>query len=141
MCARHAYDYAVVRVVPSNERGEFINVGVVLCCRARRFLDARIELDRARLAALAPELDADEVERHLGTIPLICRGGAAAGPIGELTLPERWHWLVSPRSTVIQVSPAHAGLCADPAATLERLMDRLVRPARQPAGSTTSAPP
>ena len=132
MHARSSFDYAIVRVVPRVERGEFVNAGVVLFCRTRRFLAARIELDRARLAALAPWLDMDEIERHLAIFPLVAAGGPEGGPIGLLPQPDRFHWLVAPRSTMIQVSPAHAGLCDDPAAALEELMDVLVRPSARP---------
>jgi hypothetical protein len=127
MPARSSFDYAVVRVVPRVERGEFVNAGVILFCRTRRFLGARIELDRSRLVALAPWIDITEVERHLGIVPLICAGGSVAGPIGELPLTERFHWLVAPRSTMIQTSPVHSGLSNDPAAALERLLGSLVR--------------
>ena len=127
MPARCSFDYAVVRVVPRVEREEFINVGVIVFCYALDYLDARIELDEARLRALAPTVDAAEVRAYLAAIPRVCAGGAQAGPIGELPLMERWSWLVAPRSTMVQTSPAHAGLCEEPAAALERLMDRAVR--------------
>ena len=122
MPALNAYDYAIVRVVPRVERDEFLNVGAIVFCKARGYLTARIELDSARLAALAPDLDQAQVERHLALIPLVCRGGAEAGPIGRLAPQARFHWLVAPRSTMIQTSPAHAGLCRDPAAALDRLI-------------------
>jgi hypothetical protein len=125
-----SYDYAVIRVVPRVDREEFVNVGVIVSCPSHDFLDARIELDRARVAALDPTLDLDAVAAHLATIPLVCRGGEAAGPIGRLTPRERFHWLVAPRSTVIQMSPAHAGRCDDPATLVERLLDAFVRPPR-----------
>jgi hypothetical protein len=123
----HSCDYAFVRVVPRVEREEFINVGVILFCRPRRFLEARIALDRDRLAALTPgvDLDVDLLQAQLDLIPLVAKGGRAAGPIGELPQADRWHWLVSPRSTIIQVSPAHCLLCDDPATALKQLM-RLV---------------
>lgn len=127
MLAPILFDYAVVRVVPWVERGEFINVGVILLCRSRRFLQARIELDRLRLSAFAPGCDATLIEQHLASIPLICAGGSSAGPIGQLSQTERWHWLVAPRSTMIQLSPAHAGFCTDPAVMLEHLMATMVR--------------
>jgi hypothetical protein len=117
----------VIRVVPRVERGERINAGVVLYCRARDFLSARVDLDRGRLQALAPELDADLVEAHLQSILRICDGGADAGPIGGLSQAERFHWLVSPRSTVIQLSPVHSGLCQQPEVALEHLLNTLVR--------------
>lgn len=126
MPAPSAFEYAAIRVVPRVERGEFLNVGAVLLCRQRRFLDARVALDEARLRLLAPALDFDALAAQLGHIPVICRGGAAAGPIGELPLYERFRWLVAPRSTVIQTSPVHTGLCDDPAAALERVFGLLV---------------
>src|SRR5919197_3045954 len=101
MPARSSFDYAVVRVVPHVERGEFVNAGVILFCRTRRFLDARIELDTKRLTALAPLVDIKAIERHLALIPLVCKGGPEAGPIGQLPLAERFHWLVAPRSAMI----------------------------------------
>jgi hypothetical protein len=124
----HTYDYAVVRVVPRVERGEMINVGVILSCPDVSFLEARIELDDARLLAFDPTLDLDAVRAHLDTIPVTCRGGAEAGPIGALPQRARFHWLVAPRSTIIQMSPVHTGRTDDPAASLERLLDRMVRP-------------
>ena len=121
-----SFDYAVFRVVPRVDREEFINAGVLLFCRTRSFLEARVELDRGRLAALAPDCDPEDIERHLALIPLICAGDAAGGPIAALPMPERFHWLVAPRSTVIQVSPVHTGLTVDPAATLDHLMESMV---------------
>ncbi len=118
------FDYAIFRVVPCVEREEFINVGAILFCRTQRFLAAKINLDRRRLAALTPQLDLALIRAELDLIPRICEG---AGPIGKLSQAERFHWLVSPRSTMIQVSPVHCGLCTDPAATLEHLMDSMVR--------------
>lgn len=135
MPARSSFDYAIVRVVPRVERGEFVNAGVVLFCRTRRFLAARIELDRARLAALAPWLDLSEIEQHLAIFPLVAAGGPQGGPIGLLPQADRFHWLVAPRSTIIQVSPAHAGLCDDPEAALEELVDVLVRPSAPPVAA------
>jgi hypothetical protein len=123
----HAYDYAIVRVVPRVERGEMINVGVVLSCPGVDFLDARVEVDEARLQALDETLDIDAIREHLASIPLICRGGAEAGPIGSLPQRSRFHWLVSPRSTIIQMSPVHTGRTTDPAAALQRLMERMVK--------------
>ncbi len=119
------FDYAVVRVVPQVEREEFINAGVILFCRERRFLQARVRLVAARLAALAPQLDAAAVQAQLDLIPRICAGGEDAGALGQLSQAERFRWLTSPRSTTIQVSPAHCGLCADPRTELDRLIDEL----------------
>jgi hypothetical protein len=132
--ARNSFDYAIVRVVPRVERGEFLNAGVILFCRTRRFLAAQVELDEARLHVLDPSCDYDGIRRQLATIPLICAGGAESGPIGQLPIAERFHWLVSPRSTVIQTSPVHSGLCTNPALTLERLMATLVH-RTEPASS------
>jgi hypothetical protein len=121
------YDYAVVRVVPRVDREEFVNAGVILSCPSRRFLDACIELDEERLLALYASVDLETVRAHLATIPAICRGGDGAGPIGKLAQRERFHWLVAPRSTIIQTSQVHTGRCDDPEGALERLMDRMVR--------------
>jgi hypothetical protein len=123
----HSFDYAIVRVVPRVERGEFLNAGVILFCSTRGWLASRIELDRERLAALAPAADPDLIESHLEIIPRVCQGGAGAGPIGELSQRERFHWLVAPRSTIIQVSPVHAGVDHDLEAALDQLFERLVR--------------
>lgn len=121
-----SFDYAIVRVVPRVERGEFLNAGVILFCSTRSFLEARIHLDRQRLKALAPSVDAATIESHLETIPLVCAGGPAAGPVGTLSQRERFHWLVAPRSTVIQMSPMHAGVHHDMRASLEKLFEKLV---------------
>lgn len=127
MPAPTSFDYAVVRVVPFVEREEFINAGVILFCRTCSFLGARMALDRARLAALAPWLDLADVERQLALIPLICAGDPAGGPVAALPPWERFHWLVAPRSTVIQTSPVHTGLCENPEAALDHLVDTVVR--------------
>ena len=127
---KHAFDYAIVRVVPRVERDEFVNAGVIVHCPTLEFLAARVELDRARLRALAPDVDesrADEIEQYLGGIPRICSGGADAGPIGRMPLSARFHWLVAPRSHVIQTGPVHAGLCVDPLVAVERLLNAMVR--------------
>ena len=124
--ARHAFQYAVIRVVPRVERGESLNAGVILLCRPKRFLAARVGLDAARLRALAPDVDPATIETHLAAIERIAAGDRSAGPIAALGQGERFHWLVAPRSTVIQTSPAHAGLCHDPAAMLDHLMATVV---------------
>ena len=123
----HAYDYALIRVVPRVERGEFVNVGVVLSCKTGDFIEARIELDEARLRALDPGVDLDVVRAHLEAFAAICAGGDSAGPIGRLPARERFRWLTAPRSTVIQTSPVHSGRCDDHAPMLERLLDTMVR--------------
>lgn len=127
MPARDAFEYAIIRVVPRVERGEFVNVGVLLFCRSRRFLEARVELDTARLVALAPEIDLHEVREQLEHIAQICRGGPAAGPFAALPQHERFRWLTAPRSTIVQPSPVHCGMCADPQVVLDRLMVTMVR--------------
>ena len=127
MSAEQTYDYAIVRVVPRVERGEQVNVGVILSCADSEFLDARIEVDDAVIRALDPTIDLEAMHEQLALIPIVCRGGEAAGPIGALPARGRFRWLVSPRSTIIQPSPVHTGRTSDPAACLEKLMDRLVR--------------
>jgi hypothetical protein len=121
----------VIRVVPRVEREEFVNAGVIVSCPEKGFLEARVELDEARVLALDPHVDLAAIRAHLAAIPRIAAGGAEAGPIGALSPRERFHWLVSARSTAIQVSPAHSGRCEDPAALLEHLMETMVRPVRR----------
>jgi DUF3037 family protein len=127
VAGEQTYDYAIIRVVPRVERGEAINVGVILSCPALDFLDARIELDPSRLLAIDPSADIEATRAHLEMIPRVCRGGADAGPIGELPQRSRFHWLVSPRSTIIQLSPVHTGRTSDPENALERLLETMVR--------------
>jgi hypothetical protein len=121
-----SYDYAIVRVVPRVEREEFINAGVILSSQALDFLAASIELDERRLLSLDPTVDLEAVRENLASIPLVCAGGPAAGPIGKLSPRERFHWLVAPRSTIIQTSPVHSGRCQDPAAALDHLVRTMV---------------
>jgi hypothetical protein len=123
----HPFQYAIVRVVPRVERGECLNAGVIVLCRPRTFLAAKVGLDHGRLRALAPDVDPATIETHLAAIERIARGDADAGPIAALVQGERFHWLVAPSSTVIQPSEVHTGLCDDPAAELEHLFERLVR--------------
>ena len=127
MPGRCSFDYAILRVVPRVDREEFINAGVLLYCRSLGFLEARSALDTARLKALAPELDPAVVQEHLATFARIAAGGPQAGPIGRLSQAERFHWLVSPRSTILQTSPAHSGLSTSPSEAIERLLERMVR--------------
>ena len=126
MPALSSFDYAVLRVVPRVEREEFLNAGVILFCLERRFLQARVRLDEDRLRVFGPGLDVDQVRRHLEAYPRVCEGVAEAGPIAQLTQRERFHWLVAPRSTIIQVSAAHSGLCEAPEQALEQLFQQLV---------------
>lgn len=133
MPAMHSFDYVVLRLTPHVEREEFVNVGVILFCRGLRFLNCRLHLDEARVAALAPGFDSAAARAQLDLTPLICAGGPAAGAIGELDQAERFRWLASPRSTVVQVSPVHSGLCEDPQAALDDLFQRLAASPASPA--------
>lgn len=126
MPTRNSFDYAVLRVVPRVERGEFVNAGLILHCLGQGFLQARVHVDDRQLRALWPELDVELVRQHLEAFPRVCRGDAEAGPIARLDRRQRFHWLVAPRSTVIQVSPVHSGLCESPDAALDQLFSRLV---------------
>jgi hypothetical protein len=125
-----AFDYAIVRVVPRVERGELINAGVIVACPERAYLAAKIALDTGRLHALAPSIDVAEIEAALAVIPLIAAGDPRGGPIAALPRGERFHWLVAPRSAIIQTSPVHTGLCDLPDAVLDQLLERLVLPPR-----------
>ncbi|HEX8747201.1 MAG TPA: DUF3037 domain-containing protein [Pyrinomonadaceae bacterium] len=126
MPERHSFNYAIVRVVPHVEREEFLNVGVILSSQSADFLKALFHVNTERLKALAPELDLEEVHNHLEAIRLICEGGREAGPIGRLPRRARFDWLTAPRSTIIQTSPVHTGLCRDPQQALEQLLRRMV---------------
>jgi hypothetical protein len=130
------YDYAIVRVVPRVERGEFVNAGIIMSCDVARILQARIELDENALLALDPAVDLEVVREALATIPLICAGGANAGAIGKLSARERFHWLVSPKSTIVQTSPVHTGQYADPDFALEHLIKRMIRRRTAPASNS-----
>ena len=122
----NTFQYAIVRLLPRVERGECLNVGVILLCRPTRYLGARIALDERRLAAFAPALDPAMVRPHLDAIERIAAGDPTAGPIARLGQAERFHWLVAPSSTIIQPSEVHTGLCDDPAAELDHLVATLV---------------
>jgi hypothetical protein len=126
MPARSVFEYAVLRLVPRVERGEFLNVGVVLFCRQQRFLDARIQLVPERVSVFAKILDFEVVAEQLAHVPLVCVGGKHAGPIGELPAHERFRWLTAPRSTIVQPSPVHSGLCDDAERALEQIFERMV---------------
>jgi len=123
----HSFEYSIIRVVPRVEREEFMNVGVLLWCPAMDFLNAKIQLNKERLQALFPTADVDVIQSHLDSIPLICAGGEQGGPIGKLTQRERFHWLVAPRSSLIQFSPVHSGLCQNPPQSLECIFTRSVQ--------------
>lgn len=122
-----SFDWALIRVVPRVERGECINVGAIVACATKRYLAAKLALDPDRLRALAPEIDVAEIELALASIPLIAAGDPRGGPIAALPRGERFHWLVAPRSAVIQTSPVHTGIASDPEAALDDLIARLVR--------------
>ena len=126
MPATSSYDYAIIRIVPGVERGECINIGVILYCPTRRFLGMLTHLDQHRLSALAPQLDFPALQQQLEHLVRICYGKAESGPLGQLSQSERFHWLVSPRSTIIQPSPVHTGLCSNPEASLQSLLQKLV---------------
>ena len=123
---RNQFQYAIVRVVPDIARGECVNAGVVLLCRPKRYLGARVGLDTARLSAISPGLAPESVQPHLDAIVRIANGDPDGGPIARLGIAERFHWLVAPSSTIIQASDAHTGLCADPAKELDHLFESLV---------------
>lgn len=122
----HTYDYAVVRVVPDVQRGEFINCGVIVFCRTKKYLVAEVAFDEARLLAFAPAIDVLEVRRHLEVIPRICAGDSTAGPIASLSQSERFNWLIAPRSAMIQMSSVHSGIADDPSQVLGKLMTSMV---------------
>ncbi len=121
-----SFDYAIVRVVPRVERQEFINAGVIAFCLEKKFLAARIRLNDERLKALWPEADVALIRDHLAAIERVCAGDAGAGPIAALSERERFHWLVSARSTIIQTSPVHSGLCDATDGILEQLEQRFL---------------
>lgn len=126
MPAHNSFDFATIRVVPRVEREEFVNAGVILFCLEQKYLRALIHIDAARLHALWPELDVNQVSQHLESFPKICAADPDAGPIAKLPIRERFHWLVAPRSTIIQVSPVHSGLCDSPESALNELFRQLV---------------
>lgn len=127
-----SFDYALIRVVPRVERGEQINAGVIVSCATRQYLGARVALDAARLRALAPDADVADIEEALALYPLIAAGDPRGGPIAALPRGDRFHWLVAPRSAILQPSPVHTGICTEPEAALDELLARLVLPVRGP---------
>jgi hypothetical protein len=127
MQENHLFEYAVIRVVPHVEREEFINVGVVLYCKDQKFLQTIVELNETRLMALCDKLDIAELKEYITSFVRICQGGASAGPIGKLPMAERFRWLTATRSTVVQTSKVHPGLCNDAAEMLDRLYRQLVK--------------
>ena len=129
-----SFDYTVIRIVPAVEREEFFNAGMILFCPEQRFLRARVYLDRQKLKVFAPELDPEEIERRIEAIEKICAGDPGAGSIAQLAQRARFHWLIAPRSTLVQVSPAHSGICEEAQWTLDRLFEEQVSSAGRLAG-------
>ncbi|WP_276495683.1 DUF3037 domain-containing protein [Pontibacter litorisediminis] len=126
MPEKHLFEYAVIRVVPRVEREEFLNVGVILLCASQGFLQTKFVLDENRLRALCPAIDMEELQQRLGAFEKVCAGRKEGGPIGQLGTASRFRWLTANRSTIVQTSPVHPGLCRNPQETLERLMQQLV---------------
>jgi hypothetical protein len=123
----HSFDYTIVRVMPRPERGECVNVGVILYSREANYLGGLIEPDWSRISALDPGIDQSEVDRHLNYMRNVIAGDRSAGPIAQMPPSKRFHWLSGPRSTVVQVSPMHSGLTDDPEASLQRLFETMVK--------------
>jgi hypothetical protein len=121
-----SFDYAVLRVVPRVERQEFLNVGVIVFCREKRFLQAQVHVDETRLLLLWPQLDIDAIREHTRAVVRICEGEASGGVIAQLSQSERFHWLTAPRSTMMQTSAVHTGICNETDALLDRLYLQLV---------------
>jgi hypothetical protein len=126
MQGNHLFEYAVVRMVPHVEREEFLNIGIVLYCAPQKFLESKFELDKERLKVICEKLDFEELNNHVEAFERICAGGKDAGPIGALSMPERFRWLTATRSTIFQSSKVHPGLCDDARETMERLFVQLV---------------
>ncbi len=122
----HLFEYAVIRVVPKVEREEFLNIGVILLCAKQKFLHARIELNEERLNGLCMDVDIEELKEHIQSFERICKGGKEGGTIGLLSIAERFRWLTATRSTIVQCSKVHPGLCVDAVDTLNRLVEKLV---------------
>jgi hypothetical protein len=120
------FEYAVIRVVPRVEREEFLNVGIILYCQQKKYLNCLYKFDKSKLAALCPALECGDVEAHLHSFENICKGNKGAGPIGNLDLPSRFRWLTATRSTVVQTSKVHPGFCKDLNETLQKLFEQLV---------------
>jgi hypothetical protein len=121
------YDYAILRIVPRMERGEFVNVGVILSCPATGYLKARVEVNDRRVLAFDPKADLEAIRANLAAIPIICMGGEAAGQLGAMPLRERFHWLTAPRSSSVQTSPVHTGRCRDLDRALNSIFENMVR--------------
>lgn len=127
MQEKHLFEYAVIRIMPRVEREEFVNVGVILYCAAQGFLQTVYELNEERLRTFSGELDILELKEYLRAFERICQGGAEGGIIGKLPIASRFRWLTATRSTVVQTSPVHPGLCVDARETLAKLYTQLVQ--------------
>jgi hypothetical protein len=126
MHAPQVFEYAIVRVVPRAEREEFVNVGVILFCKRKKFLGSRFHIDEVKLKALSDKIDIEEIRKYLNAFESICRGDKVGGPIAELEIAERFRWLAASRSTIIQTSKTHSGLCEEPLNSLERIFKEMV---------------
>jgi hypothetical protein len=126
MPEKHLYEYAIIRVVPRVEREEFLNVGVVLFCKKEKYLKVKFRLDQKKLPMLCPDLDMEQLEKNLASFEKICQGSADGGPIAQMDIPSRFRWLTAVRSSVIQTSRPHPGMCDDLESTLTRLFSELV---------------
>lgn len=127
MQEKYLFEYAVIRVVPRVEREEFVNAGVILYCASQNFLKTVYELNQERISALSNDVDFAELEERLKAFERICSGGTNGGSIGKLPLASRFRWLTATRSTIVQISPVHPGLCINAQETLEKLYSKLVR--------------
>jgi len=126
MPGKHLFEYAVIRIVPRVEREEFLNAGVILYCKDKKFLQCLTNIDKEKLRVLCSEIDCKEVDEHLQSFERICKGEKGGGPIAALDLPSRFRWLTATRSTIVQSSKVHPGLCDDPEKTLQKLHEQLV---------------
>ncbi|MES2331041.1 MAG: DUF3037 domain-containing protein [Bacteroidota bacterium] len=126
MQENHLFEYAIIRIVPKVEREEFLNIGVVLYCKKLDFLETKYILDEERLNLFCESLDIIELKNYLHSFEQICKGSKEGGPIGELDMPSRFRWLTATRSTILQTSKVHPGLCEDAEEALERLFTQLV---------------
>ena len=127
MSEKQLFEYAVIRLVPCVDRQEFLNVGIILYCAEQKFLKTEFELNETRLNALCRDTGITAIQEHLAAFARICKGGENAGPIGKLSPGERFRWLTAPRSTIVQTSPVHTGLCTDAEKTLDDLLTKMVR--------------
>lgn len=126
MQEKQLFEYAVIRVVPRVEREEFVNVGVILYCKQQKFLQIKCSINEGRIRAFCPELDIDELKEHMNALQQICQGTQAGGPIARLDMPSRFRWITATRSTVVQASKVHPGLCDDATETLDKLYNQMV---------------